>query len=54
MDVEISTYTVGADSLYESLNIQHPLFSSILNWFRSYEEPLVDDVFDRWGFANHT
>lgn len=53
LEFDNSTYIVSADTLFERLNIPPSLVPSIQNWFRSFDEPLTDDVLDRWGYANH-
>lgn len=54
VELENSTYIVGADSLYESLTIQSSIVTRIQIWFRSYKEPLTDNMLDRSRFAKHT
>lgn len=48
LELKNSTYIVSAGTLFESLNIRPSVVMSIQNWFRSYNESLIDEVLNRW------
>lgn len=52
--MERETYSVGADSILESLNIQPLLIPSVAYGFCAYNESLTDEYIYRYGYANHT